>query len=265
MAAERDYLKKYTSIIGIVLIDNETGQVKAYRTPSNAEIDDNPDIEDILGTDGLGNETIIGVDVKGFKPVLTLTYGGTNTPLTALQRGRKITQGMFDLTIAKEMQVIKPDYAGAPTGKYGFGVTADAETLGGTTSETGELIPLVQQDFEGFLPATPNSFAIGANFARKFSTDLVTARKFVQLAVAQSINATTISEETLGSQTIHMVVKNNNDTLTYVTAYNAIIRPEGSGFKPKSTDFTIQFNLSGLGRCEPYSVYDSPEKIYCDA
>lgn len=264
MSSQKDYTKKYSGIIGLTLTDLESNFTRALRLPTDVVIDDNPDLEDINGTDSLGRETIIDVDVRGFKPVLTLTYSGANTALTALQRGRKLQSGLFDLTIPKEMQVVKGTYAAAPVGKIGYGVVVDAETLGGTTDENGQFVPLTQQDFADFDPTDTLSFAIGANFARKFSDDLVEGRKFVQLAIPQSIQATTISEEALGPQKIDVLVRNSNDTLTYLKAYSAIIRPEGSGFRPKADTFEIRFNLSGLGQCEPYSVFDSAEKLYCE-
>ena len=127
------------------------------------------------------------------------------------------------------------------------------------------MIALTQQSFGGFVPTTPNSFAIGANFARKFSDDLVTGRRFVQLQTAQSITARTISEDSLGPQRVNLLVKNSNDTVTYVKIYNAVINPSGSRFDPKADSFDLKFNLTGLGQCEPYTVFDSAETVYCEA
>ncbi|ARV58056.1 hypothetical protein BZZ01_04885 [Nostocales cyanobacterium HT-58-2] len=268
MSSVDNYIRKWTGIIGLTITDLTSGAIRAGRLPTNAVIDDNADIEKITGTDSLGRETNIGSNVKAFKPVLTLTYSGANLDLYALQRGRAVNRLTFDdLMLPKEMQVTKSLYAGATTGKVGFGVAEDAVTKASIIGNNLDVVPLTQQPFDTFAPARDNSFAIGENFARKFSDDLVAARAFVQIEVPlpTATSARAVSEESLGAQSINMLVKSTNDTVTLVKIPTAQIDPSGSRFDPKADTIEVKFDLSGLGTCEPYKVYELASKIYCDA
>lgn len=118
MASERDYTRKFNGVLAMTITDLETGIIRAQRLPTNAKIDDNPDVQKIMGNDSLGRETNIGNYITGFKPVLTLNYSGEYLDLNALKKGRKIQTTTFDdLILPKEMQVTKADYLGTTTGK----------------------------------------------------------------------------------------------------------------------------------------------------
>ncbi|MFN6560035.1 MAG: hypothetical protein RMY28_009525 [Nostoc sp. ChiSLP01] len=266
MSSERDYIRKWAGVLGLTITDDETGVVRAGRLPSNAIIEDNADIEKITGTDSLGRETNVGNNERAFKPVLTLTYSGANIDLYALQRGRKVTRASFDtLVLPKEMKIKKASYAGAAAGKVGYGIVKDVATKASIIETDLDILALTQQPYDTFNAGTPNSFAVGDNFARKFSTDLVTAQSLVHIKVPlPSISARTISEDTLGPQSINMLVKSTNDTVTLVEVPSAQIDPSGSRFDPKAENIEIKFDLSGLAVCEPYRIYELASTVYCD-
>jgi hypothetical protein len=267
MTAKTDYVRKWSGIIGVTLTDSETGIIRALRLPTNAVIEDNPDVQKITGTDSLGRETNIGNNITAFKPVLTLSYSGVNLDLYAMSRGRKVVTQAFDsLSMPKEMYVRKSSYAAVPSGRVGFGVLEDVEVKASTLGATLETIELIQQPFDTFDAAELNSFAIGANFERKFSTDLVERQSFVQLLLpfATATTARYVSEDSLPSQAVSILAKSTNDTVTLVDVPIADIDPSGSKFDPKAETIELKFDLSGLGVCEPYSVYELAQKIYCD-
>lgn len=266
MSSERDYIRKWTGVLGMTIEDDETGIIRAGRLPSNAVIDDNADIEKLVGSDSLGRETNIGNNVKGFKPTLTLTYAGANIDLYALQRGRKITRTSFDaLVLPKEMKITKATYPGAVLGKVGFGIVEDVATKASIVEDDLDILALTQQPYDTFNAATNNSFAIGDNFARKFSSNLVTAKSLVHIQVPlPNISARTISEDSLGPQTINMLVRSTNDTVTLVKVPSAQVDPSGSKFDPKAENIEIKFDLSGLAVCEPYTIYELASTVYCD-
>ncbi len=265
-SSERDYIRKWTGVLGMTITDDETGIVRAGRLPAKAIIEDNADVEKITGTDSLGRETNVGSNVRAYKPVLTLTYSGANLDLYALQRGRKINRGSFDaLIMPKEMKVKKASYAGASVGKVGYGIVKDVVTKASIIEDDLDILALTQQPFDSFNAATNNTFAIGDNFARKFSTNLVTAQSLVHIRVPlPSISARTISEDSLGTQTINMLVRSTNDTVTLVDVPSAQVDPSGSRFDPKAENIEIKFDLSGLAVCEPYTIYELASTVYCD-
>jgi len=266
VSSERDYIRKWTGVLGMTIEDDETGVIRAGRLPSNAIIEDNADIEKLTGTDSLGRETNIGNNVRAFKPVLTLTYAGANIDLYAFQRGRKITRASFDtLVLPKEMKITKASYAGAAVGKVGYGIVEDVPTKASIIEDDLDILALTQQPYDTFNAATNNTFAIGANFARKFSTNLVTAKSLVHVQVPlPSLSARTISEDSLGPQTINMIVRSTNDTVTLVRVPSAQVDPSGSRFDPKAENIEIKFDLSGLAVCEPYTIYELASTVYCD-
>ncbi|RCJ29202.1 hypothetical protein A6769_36005 [Nostoc punctiforme NIES-2108] len=250
--------------MGMTITDEETGVVRAGRLPTNAVIDDNPDVEKITGGDAYGRETNIGNNVKGFKPVLTLTYSGSTLDLYALQRGRKITRSTFDnLILPKELKIRKLTYPGAPTGKVGYGVVKDVQTSASIVADNQDVLPLIQQPYDSFSPSTDNSFAIGANFAKKFSTNLLNQITHIKVPLP-AIAARTVSEESLGTQIINIIARSSDDTVTLVEVYSAQIDPSGSKLDPKADNLEIKFDLSGLGVCEPYKVYELASTVYCD-
>lgn len=263
--SEKSYIRKWSGVMGMTITDEETGVVRAGRLPTNAVIDDNPDVEKITGGDAYGRETNIGNNVKGFKPVLTLTYSGATLDLYALQRGRKITRASFDgLILPKEMKIKKISYAGAPTGKVGYGVVKDAESDASIVDENQDILPLIQRPFDAFDVSVENGFAIGANFARKFSTNLINKIAHVKVPLP-NMSARTVSEESLGTQLINIIARSSDDSVTLVEVYSAQIDPSGSKLDPKADNVEIKFDLSGLGVCEPYKVYELANTVYCDS
>lgn len=267
MSAERDYTRTLNGIVGMTITDLESSIVRPYRLPTNATIQDNPEVQKLTGNDSLGRETNIGSYITGYKPTLTLNYSGDFLDLNALKKGRKIeTLAFDDLVLPKEMQVRKSEYQAVPTGKVGFGIAADVVTSASTVNELLEVVQLTQQDYATFDPTTTNSFAIGADFARKFSNDLVARRAFVHIEVpmATGISARYIGEETIGPQKIQMMVKSTNDTVSLVRIPQATIDPSGTGFNPKADTMEVVFDLSGLGTCDPYTIYELTDLIHCD-
>jgi hypothetical protein len=267
MAAKEDYVRTWNGIVGVSVTDNETGITRALMKPLNATIEDNPDVKKKMGTDALGRETNIGTSITGFKPVLTLSYSGANLDLYALSRGRRIASQIFNnLNMPKEMLIRKNNYAAVPSGRAGFGVAEDAVVMASTLGTNLETVELEQQPFATFDPVQVNSFAIGLNFERKFSNDLVTRQAFVNMVVpfGGATASRYVSEDSIGSQAILILCKSTNDTITLVDVPIADIDPSGSKFDPKAENMDLKFDLSGLGVCEPYTVYERTDKIYCD-
>jgi len=267
--AEKQYTKKWDGIVGVTIRDLTDDIIHALRIPMDMELNENPEVEKMKAPNLLGREATIGLNQKGVDPELTLTYSGRNTELYALSRGRKmIATANLAGFIPRNMQVSRGTYAAVASGKLGFGVAADADVEGSAISGTSGLrISLTRQPFATFDPISPNSFAIGANFARKFSDDLVTRRAYVHLLIPNTFtNVREVSEEVLGPQEIIALIRNSDDaTLTYVTAPNATIDPSGNAINPKADNTAIKFILSSAGRCEAFSIFDVDQELFCDA
>lgn len=265
MSNEQDLIRKWTGIMATSIVDVASGDLRPGRPPTTVMIEDNADVEEITGLDGLGRETVIDTNVKGFKPVLTLTYPGANLDLYAMSRGRTVDRINLALFLPKQMKIRKALYPAATTGRIGFGVVKDAVSSASTTETDFDPVQLTQQPWDTFNAATPLSFAIGDNFARKFSDDLVAAQQVIDITVPlPSKSVRTVTEDTLGFQSFQMMIRSTNDSVTLIDVPSAKVNPAGSKLDPKADNIEIKFILSGLGVCEPYKVYELTDKVFCD-
>lgn len=96
---------------------------------------------------------------------------------------RSLTSGAGSATYAFIRQVGSATYPAQASGFQGFGAVADDPNVVGYANDGGVLTALTRQPFATFVPATANSFAIGANAALKFSDDLAAAKRSVGVTI----------------------------------------------------------------------------------
>lgn len=227
-------------------------------------------------SDGLGGNTeITEVDGQGYitkvansfserKPTLTLNFSGRNLDTTALQLNQKTQIVTVDLRFPYRMQVKRDSYEASPEGKLGYGIVADADTKASYHDPvTRETVVLTQQSFASFDPATPKSFAIGANFERKFSTDLVNDQNWIVLVPEAEYNARGYSEEELGFLEINGIVFNSSGKINIISVPICFVNPEGAGISSNG-EVTVNFDVSGLGACQPWNEYEIDAENFCE-
>lgn len=112
----------------------------------------------------------------------TLNYGRINKQNLPLLMGSPL---IAEATTAAIYQQTFKAVALTPaltTGQHGFSMVADnADSLATSTDAFGKSVPLTRQPFASFVPATPLTFAQGANGSYKFSDDLITAGSYVSV------------------------------------------------------------------------------------
>ncbi len=227
-------------------------------------------------TDGLGgNNEITEVDGQGFitkvansfserKPVMTMTFSGRNLDLTALQLNQKTRTLSLDLRYPYRMQVKRSIYDASAMGFLGYGLAKDADTRGSYHAfDTGETIVLAQQAYDTFDSTVVKSFAIGANFERLFSDDLVAAQHWIALAPIGNYNARGLSEENFGFLEINGICFNSNGRVSIFHVPTCFVNPEGAGITADN-QVTINFDISGIGACQPYNEYEVPLSNFCE-
>lgn len=264
-SAEALYTKRIVKNGIVNLRDLETGLILIQNRPATMELDDglggNTEITEI---DSQGYEVKIANNFKERKPTVNLTFRGLNLDIVAFQRNRKTHNVTATLKFPWRQQVLKAEYDAAPTGKLGNGMIEDATTLGSTLTETGETVALTQQPYASFNSATVNSFAIGADYARRFSDDLVTRRGFVILEPEKEFSTRTMSEETLGYLELNALCFNSDDSLEILVVPQVFVNPEGSGFKPGDDTTSVALDVATIGRCEPWELHSITDEIFCD-
>ncbi|MGL5075107.1 MAG: hypothetical protein ACRDBG_04615 [Waterburya sp.] len=248
----------------MTIIQKETGRILIANRPSEAMFEKGYATEKKIEVNSQGLPTTVGNRVTALDPKGTLTMGRNNIDITALQEGKEVLQSIAAIDLPYRQQVRRANYNAVPSGKIGYGVIADIDGNGWYQDSDGNSIALIQQNFATFNPNTPKSFAIGTNFERKFSDDLVTERRYVALKPKYNAAARQISEEDLGILEIHALQFTDADSTDYIYVPDAIVDPSGSGYKPKEGNVTINLLLLTLSGCNPYYVYNVAQATFCE-
>jgi hypothetical protein len=266
LTAESTYTKSYRGrVLDILIRRIADNSIIAGQPPNNLTIENGIAATMKTGVSGEGLETNVGVNRTEYKPTATLAFGRSNLQLLAFQQGYATRSLTAKIIVPLTQQALGAFYAPVPSGKRGFGVAVDTPTRGWIQDpETGLSVILAQQPFATFSPATPNSFAVGANFARKYSNDIVARRAFVSLAPTANLPVTTISEEELGYLEINAVMVNDDNTLDYLVIPTATVDPSGSGINPQENNLQVKLICAAIGRCRGYDLYSSQEQLFCE-
>lgn len=156
---------------------NGTNQVIIVPKPNNVTYNPNTTLVPTRERNKLGVSVLLGQITDETTPEIEITWGIKTLTLLAMQYGYAFgTPATTPVTqIINTAIVTQSTYIASESGFEGFGVALDAVSTGSyeSPSAPGVIIPLTQQPFATFNPAIPGSFAIGANFAQKYSDDLV--------------------------------------------------------------------------------------------
>lgn len=260
----RSYTKKITRKGLINLTEEDTGLVLVMNRPTSMELDNGlGDNAPITELDSQGYETEVANNFNSRKPSLSLTFGGRNLDITALSLDRKTQTTTVSLRYPARQQILKGNYAPSPAGKLGNRVKKDADTKASFHNyESGESEILTQQLFDSFNPAIAKSFAIGENFERKFSDDLVDNNNWVALLPSADYAARSLSEATIGFLEVTGLCFYTDDSTEIVYVPRCFVNPEGAGLKEGDT--TVQLKVSGLGKCQPWNLFEIPDEVYCE-
>lgn len=260
----RSYTKKITRKGIINLVEEDTGIVLVMNRPTSMELDNGlADNQPITELDSQGYETEVANNFNSRKPSLNLTFGGRNLDIVALSLDRKTQTTTVSLRYPARQQILKANYAPSPAGKLGNRVLKNADTKASFQNfATGETQLLTQQLFDSFNPAIPKSFAIGDQFERKFSNDLVDANNWVALLPSADYAARSLSEASIGFLEVWGLCFYTDDATEIISVPRCFINPEGAGLK--NGDTTVQLKVSGLGKCQPWNLFEIPDEVYCE-
>jgi hypothetical protein len=153
--------------------------MQAILLPKPNDIIFNPNAKTINITERskLGVLVLAGRVLDETLPEFELTWGVRTLTLLAMQHGYAFgTPAETPVTgTITTIMVTKGSYEASIAGYEGFGVAVDAVSTGSyeNPNSPGVIVSLIQQPFATFNSSTAGSFAVGANFALKFSADLV--------------------------------------------------------------------------------------------
>lgn len=260
----RRYTKKITRQAIVNLTEQDTGLVLIMPRASSMELDNGlGDNTEITETDGQGYDTKVANNFGSRKPTINLTFAGRNLDIVALSLDRRTQSVVASLRYPARQQVKRAIYNPSTVGKLGYSIKKDAETKASYhDAATAQTKLLIQQSFDSFNPAIPNSFAVGEHFERKFSSNLVDANSWVVLVPTADYAARSLSEATIGFLELNALCFQTDDTTEIVQVADCFVNPEGAGLK--SGDTTVTLDVSGLGKCQPWNLFELNEEIFCD-
>lgn len=260
----RRYTKKNTRNAIVNVKEKASGLVLIMPRASSMELDNGlGDNTEIMEVDNQGYETKVGNNFSSRKPTITLNFSERNLDILALSLDRKTQKTNVTLRYPGRQQITRAAYNPSQPGKLGYNIPQDAATDGSYHDfQSGCTFALTQQSFATFNPLIPKSFAIGANFERHFSADLVTGQYWVVLLPEADYAARSLSEASIGFLELNALCFQTDDTTEIVHADNCFVNPEGGGLKDGDTSVTL--DVSGLGRCQPWNIHELNEEIFCD-
>lgn len=258
------YTKKNTRKAKVNLIEKDTGLALLMLRPSNMDLDNGlGGNKPIMEIDEQGYETLVANNFGERKPVVNLTFSERNIDIVALSLNQKTQSVTATLRYPARQQIKKAEYNPSSQGKLGYSIIKDVETYASYQDlGTGETRILTQQNFDSFNPTIPKSFAIGDSFARKFSTDLVTDSNWTLLLPAADYAARSLAEGIIGNLELWALCFSTDDATEIVTVPDCFVNPEGAGLKDGDT--SVKLDVSGIGACQPWNIYELTEEIFCD-
>lgn len=264
ITSEKGITRRWAGVAVAAFTDIATDLLRTFRTPTDFEIDAGIKTKTTEGSNNLGEKALLDRYVDSVMPEMTLTVQGCNTELFGYQIGKevaKITGSTEIITFRK--QALTAQTPAVPIGGYGYDIAIDAVgARGGAKLGGGLSVGLTQQPWASFVPATPLTFAIGANGAFKFSNDLVAARAYVTIRVPAIVDIYSLSEINIGFMKADVVLRSSDDSISLINIPTFQINPEGAKIQAASDSTQIKGSIVTSG-CVGYTVKDLERVLTC--
>jgi hypothetical protein len=159
-----------------VSLKRDNGTLLVLPTASGAVFNPGIGVTDIMAMSRIGEQVIVDTYSRERKPSLNLDFEQKSVQLLGVRLGQQweaLTTSTGHL-FNSGFRVTKNDYPAAATGYEGNGMLADqATSIASMLGPDQIAVALTRQPFATFVPATPLSFAQGADGATKWSDDLI--------------------------------------------------------------------------------------------
>jgi hypothetical protein len=216
--------------------------------PSNGTYNSGVTETEITSVNCLGEQIVSDSYVNERKPTLSFTYGGKTKEVLAAFFGLELANGTKTTAFAKSIEVTAASYAASTSGYSGFGATANnTNSYAYYLTNDGIATELTRQTFGSFNPATPNSWAQGADGALLFSTDVVAARRYVTFYVPyDSTNSDYLSTTPQVDYTADIFFVNiNKDVGHFIFDSVSANLTENAEFEFGGGEISLNFRVTG--------------------
>lgn len=213
-------------------------------------------------TSSQGVEVDVSREIQAEKPKFTVEMGGLTEEVWEIMSGRLWQDSASVATYYGRNRdaLNKISWSADAAGFEGYGIVADAVGYA-SIFKNGKSIPLTQQTYGTFNPATLLSFAVGANGAMLFSDDTLTYQKSWKVPQTLS-NVRTMSSTRVANVG---VILNIVDASLYVYRFSApncqpILDGVNVSFQSETqkVQFAVQFDGSS---CKPLDFVSTGLKV----
>lgn len=211
----------------------------------------------IEGNSRLGEMVVLDTYTQARKPEVKLDWNQTSLQLIGMQLGLEFQEEAEVATkvVSNGLLVTKNEYAPASVGYEGSGMLADQPGAIASALLPNDLTrKLTRQPFDTFDPATPFSFAQGANNAQKWSDNLIGSYVAYQFPHVLS-SAIVLTEEDFSSFSLSMLTIMTDRTLLHWEFPSVSVKLEEGEINMSEAKMSLGFRIQDDGSdCLPYKV-----------
>lgn len=234
-----------------------------WPTPNNFVLQDTKEQRMQYTRDWMGRRTRANTYVVASDASLSISYSHVQPELLAFRIGTYFEEKTNDVYFVRSYTVTKDSYPAYATGAFGNGIVADADAKASikTAYSTEEL---TAQPYATFNGSTAKSFAVGANGAVKFSTDLVTNRETVSLMVPYTLTGLSIGDELVGAHSIVANLVTSENKVVVFTAFNVTPNLDGASIDPSAEGLEVPMFVNIVpGTCTSYQLTYTNKIVEC--
>lgn len=263
ITSEKGITRRWAGVAVAAFTDLNTDLVRTFRTPTDFDIDAGIKTKTTEGSNNLGEKSLLDRYVDSVMPELTLTVAGSSTEIFGYQIGKEVIKvnGSTEILTFRKQAILAQTPAVA-IGGYGKDIAIDAVSRGGARLGGGLSVGLIQQPWASFVPANLLSFAVGADGAFKFSSDLVAARAYVTIRVPAIVDVYSLSEINIGFMYADVILRSSDDSVSRIFVPTFQINPEGAKIQAASDNTQIKGSIVTSG-CVGYTIVDMQRALTC--
>lgn len=250
----------YKTVQGITdaSIKTETGKLLVLPTAAGSVFNPGQEIQEVEATSRLGEKVIVDTYNLARKPTIQLDWQQKNLQLMSLRLGLEFEQVATANTakvVSNGSLITKNSYSAAADGYEGNGMPADqAGSVAYVLEESGTTTELVRQPYASFNPATPLSFAQGANGARMFSNDLI--NKYVAYEFPHALsNVLQLSETPIGNLSLTLMTIMSDRSILQFNFPSVSVKLDEGDINLTEAQMQVTFRIQDDGStCLPYEI-----------
>jgi hypothetical protein len=197
-------------------------------------------------------------------PAITLQFPGVDINVMEYKLGREFEVANATTIFAGSDFLDRTNIipGAADSTQQGFGILADTTTAIASVFRDNFSVQLTRVPFAGFTGATPDQFAIGANGARSYSTNLLTQKATVNFSIGLPLtNVARLSTTILSPLSLAIGLITVNGQVATFRAPS--VQPILEGDVDFSADSVpVQFRINSSG-CTSYDIVFTDQVVFC--